>query len=81
MFRISDYGLVKQIRLGTTTRQEDTHTVSGHPFEDQAKSRKYQEGIRGEKSSKDMAKSRNLVSTIGALASLKMGDGTRCPEG
>ena len=38
-------------------------------------------GIRGEKSSKDMASSRNLVSTIGALASPKMGDGTRCPEG
>ena len=30
-------------------------------------------GIRGEKSSKDMASSRNLVSTIGALASPKMG--------
>ena len=28
-----------------------------------------------------MASSRNLVSTIGALASPKMGDGTRCPEG
>ena len=27
-----------------------------------------------------MASSRNLVSTIGALASPKMGDGTRCPE-
>ena len=38
-------------------------------------------GIRVEKSSKDMASSRNLVSTIGALASPKMGDGTRCPEG
>ena len=38
-------------------------------------------GIRGEKSSKDMASSRNLVSIIGALASPKMGDGTRCPEG
>ena len=37
-------------------------------------------GIRGEKSSKDMTSSRNLVSTIGALASPKMGDGTRCPE-
>ena len=37
-------------------------------------------GIRGEKSSKDMASLRNLVSTIGALASPKMGDGTRCPE-
>ena len=38
-------------------------------------------GIRGEKSSKDMASSRNLVSTIGTLASPKMGDGTRYPEG
>ena len=38
-------------------------------------------GIRVEKSSKYMASSRNLVSTIGALASPKMGDGTRCPEG
>ena len=38
-------------------------------------------GIRGEKSSKDMASSRNLVSTIGAQASPKMRDGTRCPEG
>ena len=27
-----------------------------------------------------MASSRNLVSTIGALASPKMGDGTRCPD-
>ena len=34
-------------------------------------------GIRGEKSSKDMASSRNLVSTIGALASPKMGDGKK----
>ena len=38
-------------------------------------------GIQGEKSSKDMANSRNLVSTIGAQASPTMGDGTRCPEG
>ena len=37
--------------------------------------------IRGEKSSKDMASSRNLVSTIAAQASLKWEDGTRCPEG
>ena len=36
---------------------------------------------RGDRSSKDMASSRNLVSTIGALASPKMGDETRCPEG
>ena len=27
-----------------------------------------------------MASSRNFVSTIGALASPKMGDGTRCPD-
>ena len=40
----------------------------------------YPRGIRVEKSSKDMASSRNLVSTIGALASPKTGDGTRCPE-
>ena len=37
--------------------------------------------IRGEKSSKDMVSSRYLVSTIEAQAGLKMGDGTRCPEG
>ena len=37
-------------------------------------------GIRGEKSSKDMASSRSLFSTNGAQASPTMGDGTRCPE-
>ena len=36
--------------------------------------------IRGEKSSQDMASSRNLVSTIGALASPKMRDGILFPE-
>ena len=41
-----------------------------------SKIEKVPRGIRGEKSSKDMASSRNLVSTIGALASPKMGDGT-----
>ena len=46
-----------------------------------SKIEKVPRGIRGEKSSKDMTSSRNLVSTIGALASPKMGDGTRCPEG
>ena len=35
LFRISDYGLVKHVRLGTTSRQEDTHRVSRHPFEGQ----------------------------------------------
>ena len=35
LFRISDYGLVKHIRLGTTSQQEDTHRVSGYPFESQ----------------------------------------------
>ena len=48
---------------------------------DVSKIEKVPRGIRGEKSSKDMASSRNLVSTIGALASPKIGDGTRCPEG
>ena len=47
----------------------------------QRKIEKVPRGIRGEKPSKDMASSRNLVSTIGALASPKMRDGTRCPEG
>ena len=47
----------------------------------QSKIEKVPRGIRGEKSSKDMASSRNLVSKIEALASPKMGDGTRCPEG
>ena len=46
-----------------------------------SKIEKVPRGIRGEKSSIDMASSRNLVSTIGALASPKLGDGTRCPEG
>ena len=44
----------------------------------QSKIEKVPRGIRGEKSRKDMASSRNLVSTIGALASPKIGDGTRC---
>ena len=38
----------------------------------ESKIEKVPRGIRGEKSSKDMASSRNLVSTIGALASPKM---------
>ena len=42
-----------------------------------SKIEKVPRGIRGEKSSKDMTSSRNLVSTIGALASPKMGDGTK----
>ena len=46
-----------------------------------SKIEKVPRGIRGEKSSKDMASSRNLVSTIGAQASPTMGDGTKCPEG
>ena len=35
LFRIFGHGLVKHIRLGTTPRQEDTHRVTGHPFEGQ----------------------------------------------
>ena len=38
-------------------------------------------GIQSEKSSKDMASSKNLVSTIGAQANPKKGAGIRCPEG
>ena len=57
------------------------HLISVLYNKTQSKIEKVPRGIRGEKSSKDMASSRNLVSTIGALASPKMGDGTRCPEG
>ena len=39
----------------------------------ESKIEKVPRGIRGEKSSKDMASSRNLVSTIGAFASPKLG--------
>ena len=49
--------------------------------EDVSKIEKVPRGIRGQKLSKDIASSRNLVSTIGAQASPTMGDGTRCPEG
>ena len=38
-------------------------------------------GIQVKKSSKDMASSRNLVSTTGAKTSPKMWDGTWCLEG
>ena len=44
---------------------------------EQSKIEKVPRGIRGEKSSKDMASSRNLVSTVGAQASPKKRDGTR----
>ena len=46
-----------------------------------SKIEKVPKGIQGEKSSKELASSRNLVSTIGALTSPQKGDGTRCPEG
>ena len=49
--------------------------------EQQSKIEKVPSGIRGEKSSKDMASLRNLVSTIGAQASPTIGDGTMCLEG
>ena len=45
----------------------------GSVFKIICKIEKVPRGIRGEKSSKDMASSRNLVSTIGALASPKWG--------
>ena len=46
-----------------------------------SKIEKVPRGIQGKKSSRDMASARNLVSTIGAQASPKKGDGTRCLEG
>ena len=80
-----DTGFSKKIqRRGTLNRQqilqERSVTIKSNAAL-QSKIEKVPRGIRGEKSSKDMASSRNLVSTIGALASPKMGDGTRCPEG
>ena len=45
-----------------------------------SKFEKVPRGIRGEKSSKDMASSRNSVSTIGASASPKMGNYFFCLE-
>ena len=53
-------------------------TVS-FPF--RGKVEKVPRGIQGEKSSKDKASSRNLVSKTGAQTSPKTGDGTSCPEG
>ena len=35
LFRFSDYGLVKYIRFGTKSLQEDTYRVSGHSFKGQ----------------------------------------------
>ena len=46
-----------------------------------SKIEKVPRGFQDEKWSKDMASSRNLVSIIGAQASSKRGDGTRCLEG
>ena len=82
---------IEEIWLEKITKIKNCVHVSGKSFGYQdvdvishwiwSKIEKVPRGIRGEKSSKDMASSRNLVSTIGALASPKMGDGTRCPEG
>ena len=68
-FRLSNSGLVVDV-WGLSRNVSSISKIEKVP-----------RGIRGEKSSKDVASSRNLVSTIGALASPKMGDGTRCPEG
>ena len=50
-------------------------------IERESKIEKAPRGIHGETSSKDMASQKNLVSTIGAQASPKKGDGTKCTEG
>ena len=55
---------------------ENSNNRSSGFFRDESKIEKVPRGIRGEKSSKDMASSRNLV-VIVALASPEMGDGTR----
>ena len=50
-------------------------------FSLKVKSRKYQGVFEVKSRVKTWQVRGNLVSTIGALASPKMGDGTRCPEG
>ena len=73
----TDPAKIKSIQDWTTP----TTVTEIRSFMGLCKIEKVPRGIRGEKSSKDIASSRNLVSTIGALARPKMGDGTRCPEG
>ena len=74
-------GSLKGWKVMTKKCQKQAEAKRDGVINPQSKIEKVPRGIRGEKSSKDMASSRNLVSTIGALASPKMGDGTRCPEG
>ena len=71
----------KPLIIGEGQARYQGHEIGGKSDWLGSKIEKVPRGIRGEKSSKDMACSRNLDSTIGALASPKMGDGTRCPEG
>ena len=70
----------KRIR-SELSNSETEHVDDSTDDEGESKIEKVPRGIRGEKSSEDMASWRNLVSTIEELASPKMGDGTRCPEG
>ena len=46
----------------------------------ESKNEKVPKGIQCESSNKYTESSGKLASTIGALASPKMGDGTRCPK-
>ena len=75
---------IKNVTMGACLLENNLHgrIMSSCKIEKvPSKIEKVPRGIRGEKSSKDMASSRNLVSTIGSLASPKIRDGTRCPEG
>ena len=72
--------LSKRYKSTEVDRRTWLHVPSGTPWctsSDtqqvvEGKIEKVPRGIRGEKSSKDMASSRNSVSTIGALASPKI---------
>ena len=64
---------------GHNFRPQGVATFGGNDTFSIGKIEKVPRGIRGEKSSKDMASSRNMVSTMGALASPKMRDDKMTP--
>ena len=75
-----DAGISRSVDMNPTCRLTFKGKLYTH-FLQLSKIEKVPRGIRDEKSSKDMASSWNLVSTIGAQTSPTMGNGTRCPEG
>ena len=64
----SECSFTKYVSLGHKYMYRISNEFSFHTMYYESKIEKVPRGIRGEKSSKDMASSGNLVSTIGALA-------------